>query len=76
MPTLNTLLPKTLTASLAALSAPLAWAHPGHRHLDGAPGDMHLHDLLPDSLWGGLVLITIIAVAVVGAVQWVRRSRR
>ena len=76
MATLRTLLRKTLAASVVALNAPLAWAHAGHRHLDGAPGDMHLHDLLPDSLLGGLALITIIAVAVVVTVHWVRRSRR
>lgn len=76
MLTTRSLLHNALTATVAALFAPLAWAHPGHRHLDGAPGDMHLHDLLPDSLWGGLALITIIVVAVMGVVHWVRRSRR
>lgn len=63
------------SAVLTAVSFSV-WAHPGHRQLDGAPGDMHLHDLLPDSLLGVVILAALAVAGILGAVRWVRRSRK
>lgn len=64
-----------LSAILGTLSAH-ALAHPGHQHLDGAPGDMHLHALLPQSPWGLLVLMAVAAIGVLLVRAFLRRSRR
>lgn len=67
---------KTLAAAVLAVSSSLVWAHPGHRHLDGAPGDMHLHALLPESLLGVLILVALVVAGILGIAHWIRRSRR
>lgn len=67
---------KTLAAAVLAVSSSLVWAHPGHRHLDGAPGDMHLHALLPESLLGVLILVAFVVAGLAAAVHWIRRTRR
>ena len=59
---------RMLLGSLTALLTSTALAHPGHTHLDGAPGDMHLHALLSESPWG-LLLLAVLAGA---GVLWVR----
>jgi hypothetical protein len=59
----KSLSPTGLTVLLMAM-APALQAHPGHQHLEGAPGDMHLHGLLETPAW--LVLLALVAVAVIG----------
>jgi len=63
---------RMLLGCFFALLTSTALAHPGHTHLDGAPGDMHLHALLPQSPWSVLLLV-VLAVA---GVLWLRARRQ
>ena len=51
-------------AVLLAAMTPALQAHPGHLHLDGAPGDMHLHAFLETP--SVLLLLAVAAVALIG----------
>ena len=59
-----TSVPSVGLAVLLTATAPALRAHPGHQHLEGAPGDMHLHAFLETP--SVLLLLAVAAVALIG----------
>jgi hypothetical protein len=57
-------LPNALLTLLLTATAPALQAHPGHQHLEGAPGDMHLHAFLESPQ--GLLLLGVVVIAALG----------
>ena len=69
-------LPHVLLSVLLTATAPALQAHPGHRHLEGAPGDMHLHAFLESP--HGLLLLGVVVIAALGwgVYRFMRRRDR
>ena len=77
LPTFLTALGKPILGLLLTSIASALHAHPGHLHLEGAPGDMHLHEFLFDApaLLGGLALLVLVLVCW-GGIRTMRRRER
>ena len=62
----SNVLPNALLTLLLTATSPALQAHPGHQHLEGAPGDMHLHRLLESPQW----LLLLLGGVVIAALGW------